>query len=238
MDTIKKTVDDAIKEAMKNATSQLVASVKEEIKEYFKLEIEKAVKDAKDEIMGMMQAESDILEMKSEAKALCEAEILETYNRRDNVKIFGVQETNQNGRESPQETISKVIDIAEMIEADVKEVDISVAHRLPARGPTRPIIVKFSRRVAKIELMRRKRELKSKENGKEIRIVEDVSKARANFMGMLRADDRFNYVWSKEGTIYYTKVNDEKFYRITNLLDGAYELGYSIGDVLNCFRKY
>ena len=58
----------------------------------------------------------------------CEAEILETYNRRDNVKIFGVQETNQNGRESPQETISKVIDIAEMIEADVKEVDISVAH--------------------------------------------------------------------------------------------------------------
>ena len=52
-------------------------------------EIEKAVKDAKDEIMGMMQAESDILEMKSEAKALCEAEILETYNRRDNVKIFG-----------------------------------------------------------------------------------------------------------------------------------------------------
>ena len=36
-DTIKKTVDDAIKEAMKNATSQLVASVKEEIKQYFKL---------------------------------------------------------------------------------------------------------------------------------------------------------------------------------------------------------
>ena len=86
--------------------------------------------------------------------------------------------------------------------------------------------------------MRRKRELKGKENGKEIRIVEDVSKARANFMGMLRADDRFNYVWSKEGNICYTKVNDDKFYRITNLLDGAYELGYSIGDVLNCFRKY
>ena len=86
--------------------------------------------------------------------------------------------------------------------------------------------------------MRRKRELKGKENGKEIRIVEDVSKARANYMGMLRADDRFNYVWSKEGNICYTKVNDDKFYRITNLLDGAYELGYSIGDVLNCFRKY
>ena len=86
-------------------------------------------------------------------------------------------------------------------------------------------------------MMRRKRELKNKESGKDIRIVEGVSKARANFMGMLRADNRLNYVWSKEGTIYYTKVNDDTFYRITNLLDGAYELGYNVDDVMNCFRK-
>ena len=73
--------------------------------------------------------------------------------------------------------------------------------------------------------MRRKRELKNKANGKDIRIVEDVSKARAHFMGMLRADARFSHAWSQEGTIYYTKVNDDNFYRIKNLLDGAYELG-------------
>ena len=238
---IKKLISDGIKEAMKSAVSDLVESVKREIKEFVKAEIANAVGELREELMQVIQAESDatchFLETKNDAKALCEAEVLETYNRRDNIKIFGALETDVTGRESMENTMSKVLEIAGLIEADVKESDISIAHRLPARGPNRPIIVKFSRRVAKVQMMRRKRELKNKESGKDIRIVEDVSKARANFMGMLRADNRLNYVWSKEGTIYYTKVNDDTFCRITNLLDGAFELGYNVDDVMNCFRK-
>ena len=44
-----------------------------------------------------------------------------------------------------------------MIGAHVKENNISIANRLPSRGQTKPIIVKFARKLANVNLMRKKR---------------------------------------------------------------------------------
>ena len=67
-------------------------SVKREIEDYVKAEIASAVGELREEMMQVIQAESDatchFLEAKNDAKALCEAEVLETYNRRDNIEIF------------------------------------------------------------------------------------------------------------------------------------------------------
>ena len=56
-----------------------------------------------------------------------------------------------------------VLEIATCLEAGLQPNDISIAHRLPSRfsSSAKPIIVRFSRRVAEIELLRRKKELKS-----------------------------------------------------------------------------
>ena len=236
-EAIKKAIPDAVQDSIKKAIPGMIASIKEELKDFIKATVDTSVKDMKNEIVQFVQAETDDIQAKNEAQTLCETELLETYNRRDNIKIFGVNEEDASKQEPPEVTMQKVIDIAGLIQADVKDFDISIAHRLPARGPTRPIIVKFARRVAKISMMKRKRELRGKEEGKELRIVEDVSRARASFIGMLKSDERINYVWTKEGSILYTKVNDDRVYKIGNLLHGAYDLGYSTDDVLYCFRN-
>ena len=46
-------------------------------------------------------------------------------------------------------TTIKVLNIAIEIGANITEQDISTAHHLPGRGKTKPIIVRFCRRVAK-----------------------------------------------------------------------------------------
>ena len=236
-ESIKKTVDDAIKEAMKNAIPGMIESIRSELREFIKATVDQSIKELKDEMVQFVQAETDEVQAKNEALALCEAEQLETYNRRDNVKIFGVNEEDPSKYEQPELTMRKVLDVAGQIEADVNEVDISIAHRLPTRGATRPIIVRFARRIAKVNLMRKKRELRRNDHTKDIRVVEDVSKARSIFIGMLRSDERINNVWTKEGSVLYTKVNDDKVFKFSNLLSGAYDLGYSTDDILYCFRK-
>ena len=126
---------------MKNAIPGMIESIKSELREFVKITVDHSIKELKNEMMQFVQAETDEVQAKNEAIALCEAEQLETYNRRDNVKIFGVNEEDPRKYEQPELTMQKVLNVAGQIEADVNEVDISIAHRLPTRGTTRPIIV-------------------------------------------------------------------------------------------------
>ena len=87
-----------------------------------------------------------------------EYELLENYNRRDNVKILGLKETNDWQREMMETTIKKVVDISNALEAQISENDISIAHRLPSRNAgNKPVIVGLARRIKKIDLLKRKR---------------------------------------------------------------------------------
>ena len=114
-------------------------------------------------------------------------------------------------------------------------MDLSIAHRLPSRrGNVRPVIVKFSRRVAKIDVMRKKKVLY--ENGSNIRIFEDVSRPRVMFLNMMRQDNRISSAYTKDGAIFYTRKDDNRVYKIVNLINGAHDLEYPLQDVMNCFR--
>ena len=106
------------------------------------------------------------------------------------------------------------------MEANVDVKDISIAHRLPSRkGNVRPVIVKFSRRVAKIDILRKKKVLY--ENGSNIRIYEDVSRPRVMFLNMMKEDDRIGSAYTKDGAILYTIKDKNLVYKIVNLLNGA-----------------
>ena len=75
-------------------------------------------------------------------KARSEEELVEGYNRRDNLKIIGIPENrglDTNGRqiiEDNNESIARVIKVATNIDAKVTEGGISIAHRLPTRKKT------------------------------------------------------------------------------------------------------
>ena len=76
-----------------------------------------------------------------------ESELLETYNKRDNIKLLGLSPCSTEGKENYQQTSKFVVDVAVDIGINLKEGDISIAHQLPSNSERKPIIAKFLRRI-------------------------------------------------------------------------------------------
>ena len=89
---------------------------------------------------------------------LCGTERLDNYNR-DNLSIFNVEEETPtvNGRKIGEYvTIQKVVTLDSKVEASVTDHGISIAHRVPTLNERsqRPIIARFCRRMAKINILK------------------------------------------------------------------------------------
>ena len=98
---------------------------------------------------------------------------LETYNRQDNILVFGIEEPQKNyeqfGRETPEELDQILIDVASKVGVVVNPLSISDGFRLgkkPTGSPVvredgstvaRPILFRLNRRHKKQELMRKKK---------------------------------------------------------------------------------
>ena len=238
---IEATIVSSVNNAMNNAIPKIIENIVCELQCTFNTMIEHAVKEAKKEIIDNVGRDIEFVDTKSEMLARCEAEQLETYNRRDNVKILGLREDlNENGQplgENLDQTMNKVLALTKTLGTSVDEKDISIAHRLPSRkGQVKPIIVRFSRRVAKVDVLRRKKILF--EQGSDIRVFEDISRPRVMFLNMMKQDNRINSAYTRDGTIFYTKKDDNRVYKILNLYEGGLDLGYSLHDLKTCFRSY
>ena len=220
----------AINNVIPSIVENIVAEVQSTLKATVDHSVEEAVECAKGEIYSKIYDDIGFMEAKVSLKAQCEAEVLEQYNRRDNLKVFGMPE------DSAENTIKKVISLCSHLDAQVDERDISIAHRLPTRnGRVKPIIVKFSRRVAKIDIMKKKKKLREEQS--DIRVFDDLTKPRTNFFNLMKTDKNLASVWTKEGVIFYKWHDNERVYKLNNLYDGGIELGYNVDDVLSCFRR-
>ena len=178
-------------------------------------------------------------------KTKCGRELLESYNRRENVRIIGLPEEvsddpAKKNDEDYDTTIEIVVDFPSALESSITSDDISIAHRLPKFNghPPRHVIVRFTRRVANINL------LKSKKNAnfdqlKHVRIFEDMTAPRLKFFNLMKEDRRIEKVWSRKGTIYYIKNDaaDNKNSKSHSLYDGGQKLGYDFYTVQRCFNS-
>ena len=95
-------------------------------------------------------------------KALLEAELVEMYNRRENLRIFALpEETPQtiDGKrvsKSYDQLIKKIVTLAGGRSPAVDKNDISIAYRLRSKSNGhRPVIFRFSRRFAKVDLLQK-----------------------------------------------------------------------------------
>ena len=92
-------------------------------------------------------------------RSLSEAEALEMYNRRENVRIVGIEEVierNAQGKPLSEEmevTMKHVVSLANTIGAPINESDISIVHRLPSNRGPKPISARFTRRVSKASIL-------------------------------------------------------------------------------------
>ena len=84
------------------------------------------------------------MEERTRLHSMSQTELLEQYNRRGNVKVFGLPcESNTEGvsmKENGNDPIRKVIDVSNSIDAGHFENDISVAQRFPSRMHLKPIV--------------------------------------------------------------------------------------------------
>ena len=203
-----------------------------------------AIAALKKDLLNEVNENPVVAEQRSDLKTLCESEQLENYNCRDNLKIFGLEEDTRTAEtermigEKPEQTITTVVEVANAIGATVDPVDISIAHRLPGRRTPRAVIVKFSRRIAKTSILMNKTKLRNDEHRNEVKIFDDITAARANFLKLPKADTRLNSAWTRDGNINYTVTGDKRTYRIQNLFEGSIDMGYSMDDVMSCFRGY
>ena len=90
--------------------------------------------------------------------SLLQSDAEEQYGRRDNIRIFGLDE-------SPDEDPYKVVlDVANKVGVKIQENDISVCLRVPSRKGERPLIVKFVRGQKRFELMSSEKKLRDSDS--------------------------------------------------------------------------
>ena len=128
---------------------------------------------------------------------MSEAELLESYNRWDNIRIPGVKEDRSCGNkvsESYSQSMQNILQLAEKVGANVASQDISITHRLPSRNKNkeRPIIVKFSRRIAGIEMLQKKEHIGTLQDLKHVKIFEELTLPSLRFFKYMESDERID----------------------------------------------
>ena len=114
------------------------------------------------------------------------------YGRRENVRIFGVEE------QTGEDVYQQVVDVVKGTGVEICKSDISVCHRLPARGQSgKPIILKFVRRETKPALMRKKSGLRH-QSGRPIYINDDITQLRARLLKSLKEKKSANIINEKK----------------------------------------
>ena len=98
---------------------------------------------------------------------------LEQYSRRNNIRIVGVPEANEEDTDELTTALVK-----RNLGIEVNKTDICRSHRLGRKKPGqhRQIIVKFTRHNVKSTIMRKKKILR--EEGSNIEIQEDLTQGR------------------------------------------------------------
>ena len=137
---------------------------------------------------------------------------LEQYNRRENLRIYGVPDSNS--RKDDGESV--LFDIADKLGIELDEWDIQKAHRLgkkPKHNPNaqevsttrkaRPIIARFVNYKKRNEFVYAKSKLKSSERNSGVFITEDLTPLRNKLLNYVKnkCDDRFVLCHTLNGKI-------------------------------------
>ena len=225
-----RSMEEVIQSALAAQMPSIIAGIQAEVRNSVSAAINDAIAKLKDEFAQKLTVQEERCNLKS----LSEAELLESYNRRDNIKIIGLPEViKDDGKpEAHAETIEEVVKLANKIEVNVDEQDISIAHRLPSsqRGK-RPIIVRFNRRVSKIEMLKKKKSLENLDGYANVKVLEDSSRPRLAFFNLMKRDNRIAMVWTRESNIFFQYKNERSIQKTTGLYEGGDELGYQLQDV-------
>ena len=159
---------------------------------------------------------------------IIEADSIEQCGRRENVRIFGVEE------EPDEDVFAKVVSVAEKAGVTIFARDVSACHRLPGGGKgQKPLIAKFVRWDTKHQFMKHRRNLKETS----IYVNDDLTPLRAKMSLDLRSKDDVRSVVTANGKIFIFMLDNQKL-----VFDNLYKLQKCDNELLanacNSLKKY
>ena len=127
-----------------------------------------------------------------------ELDRLAQYSRRENVRLHGIPET------ADENTNDVVIALASDMGVHIDEHDICISHRLqkPRSMQERPIIVRFVRRDTKIDMMRKKKTLRTIDRYRNTFVNDDLTPLRSKMLRALKHDEEVKRVWTIDGSFH------------------------------------
>ena len=143
----------------------------------------------------------------------CELDAQEQYERRDCITVHGVREM------GPRENLHAfALELCSVLGGSVTPLDISVCHRLGKQSnKPRPVIIKFTRRYVKTQVMRNKYKLKNLRGWEAVFIEENLTVWRRHFINELKSQSGVEKVATNDGKIRFVK--DGRRYEINNGVD-------------------
>ena len=204
-------VTEAVKEAVKDATTPLQAQIND---------LKTDLNDIKAE-NTTLKTKVDELE-KTVAKNVINIDSLEQYSRRNTLRISGIPE------DPVESTDVKVLELAADLNVNLFSHDIDRSHCVgkPLPGKTRDVIVKFTRYNARRMLYEVRKDLRYVENRDKIFINEDLTKLRSQLLYDARVLARTDYLkaaYSSDGKLFVCDKEDNR--HIINTDDDLKEFG-------------
>ena len=158
---------------------------------------------------------------------------IEEYSYQYNIKIVGVPELNS--QESAMDTSKLCANLFIEMGADITLQDIDIAHRVPlrsARNLPKPIICKFTRRLAKEAVMARRKDA-CKSIPANLGLPDGVSLTSVRIFDHLtpkmqtvfaeakkfKSDHHFEFCWAKNSSVYLRKDRDSRVLKIKVIED-------------------
>lgn len=156
----------------------------------------------KDSEIEQLRLSLEQVRTSSKEEIICRTDDLEQYQRRDNLRVFGVPET------EGEDTDHLIMDVARKVGEDIQLIDISRSHRVgPKTGQKpRPIIVKFVSYRDRSRLFHSKRKLK----GSGITIREDLTTCRLSILRAAVELHGLRNVWTNDCAIIIRKPDGSK----------------------------
>lgn len=200
-DTVKRVLKDVLQDA---SILQVLATM---IKDHILTELEKTI----NENTAVIEALKETINEKDKVINDLQVKLddLEQYQRRQCLRVFGVEEG------ADEDTDVKAIEIARKIGVDLSIEDIDRSHRIGVRNNDRPrpIIIKFVSYRKRSEVFHSKKNLK----GSGVTIREDLTKMRHSLLKEAINKYGVRSVWTLDGVVI-AKIGDQKR-RITSSRD-------------------
>ncbi|XP_069125107.1 227 kDa spindle- and centromere-associated protein-like [Argopecten irradians] len=132
---------------------------------------------------------------------------LEQHGRKDSLRIIGLEDPSE--KETVEECVEKIVSfVTDKLEVNLTKSDINIAHRLGhfSRSKPRSIIVKFTSRRKKHDIIRARKKLRG--SGKVI--FEDLTRDNQQFLKDAFKLECVKNTYSVDGKLFAVLVNGKK----------------------------